>query len=399
MKKISFFLNCAASAMFAIALTACNATDDNPTGFDPSLKNVTIQSGDTLSLKISEIAEKTAGDEIFVEIPAGVDTVYTGEITTPYGKKVTIVSDETIPTVIKATAPIILSNKIALKNVIVNAGALDANDNLFTYNAEPDESLKGATGTGSMYNILGEAVKFENVVFDSIPGGLLADNGIAYVPEEVIIDNCIIQFVPKAANKNAFQFNTNNNGIKSLTVKNTTAYATGGKFLGYFVKYANNARIDRFGYDQTKDKIEFHYNNNTFYGLCSNYFHNYGTVLKNYAIFDVTSNIFYYNNSNEDGTQCKQIVQRIVGQAGKAAGTELNFDGNVFMHSQNGTGAIKFFDCNQEGNNQSYNIDTNSVSLDPQFRDAAEGNFRPTNLQFLNLKDIPGDPRWTKWVY
>jgi hypothetical protein len=41
----------------------------------------------------------------------------------------------------------------------------------------------------------------------------------------------------------------------------------------------------------------------------------------------------------------------------------------------------------------------NSVQIDPQFRDAAKGNFRPTNMQFLNLKDIPGDPRWTKWVY
>ena len=391
MKKISFFLNCAASAMFAIALTACNATEDNPTGFDPSLKNVTIQSGDTLSLKISEIAEKTAGDEIFVEIPAGVDTVYTGEITTPYGKKVTIVSDSILPTVIKATAPIILSNKIALKNVIVNAGALEATDNLFTYNAEPDESLKGATGSGSMYNILGEAVKFENVVFDSIPGGLIFDNGKAYVPEEVIIDNCIIQFVPKAANKNAFQFNTNNNGIKSLTIKNSSVYATGGMRLGYFVKYGNNARIDRFGYDNTIDKIEFHYNSNTFYGLCSNYFHNYGSALKNYAIFDVTDNIFYYDNTNN--TQTKQIVQRIVGQANKATGTELNFDGNAFLY--NG----EPYDCNQETNKQSYNVDTNSVGLDPKFKDAAGGNFRPTNLIFLNFENAPGDPRWTKWVY
>ncbi len=390
MKKISFFLNCAASAMFAIALTACNATDDNPTGFDPSLKNVTIQSGDTLSLKISEIAEKTAGDEIFVEIPAGVDTVYTGEITTPYGKKVTIVSDETIPTVIKATAPIILSNKIALKNVVVNAVELSASDNLFTYNAEPDESFIGAAGSGSMYNILGEAVKFENVVFDSIPGGLLADNGKAYVPEEVIIDNCIIQFVPKAGNKNAFQFNTNNNGIKNLTIKNSSVYATGGKRLGYFVKYANNARIDRFGYDNTKDKIEFHYNNNTFYGLCSNYFHNYGGNLKNYAEFDITKNIFYYDNANN--TQTKQIVQRIVGQAGKAAGTELNFDGNAFLF--NG----EPYDCNQATNKQSYDVDTNSIGLDPKFKDAAKGNFRPTNLIFLNFENAPGDPRWVDWV-
>ena len=39
MKKFNFFLSCAASAMFAIALTSCEAVKDNPgTGFDPSLK-------------------------------------------------------------------------------------------------------------------------------------------------------------------------------------------------------------------------------------------------------------------------------------------------------------------------------------------------------------------------
>jgi hypothetical protein len=57
----------------------------------------------------------------------------------------------------------------------------------------------------------------------------------------------------------------------------------------------------------------------------------------------------------------------------------------------------------------SYTTDP-GVNLDPQFKsptppaDLKEGeiweaSFRPTNLAFLNLKDIPGDPRWTKWVY
>lgn len=390
MKKFSFFLNCAATALFAIALTACQDVKDNPSGGDnPANQTIEIKNGDELAGIIDQLAV-TAGDEIVVEIPAGIE-VTTGEITTPYGKKVTIVSDEKNPATIKATAPIILSNKIALKNVNICAEGLDASANVFEYNAEPDETLKGAAGNGEMYNILGEAIKLENVIIDGIPSGFLYDNGKAYVPEQVIIDNCILQFVPVAGNKNAFQFNTNNNGIKSLTIKNTTAYATGGKRLGYFVKYANNARIDRLGYDKTKDKIEFHYNNNTFYGLCSNYFHNYGNALKNYAIFDVTGNVFYYDNTN--ATQTKQIVQRIVGQASKATDTELNFDGNAFLY--NG----EPYDCNQEKDkNQSFNVDTNSVSVDPQFKNASEGNFRPVNLVFLNLETIPGDPRWTQWV-
>jgi hypothetical protein len=38
------------------------------------------------------------------------------------------------------------------------------------------------------------------------------------------------------------------------------------------------------------------------------------------------------------------------------------------------------------------------VEIDPQFSDPEEGNFRPTNLAFLNLETIPGDPRWVDWV-
>ena len=79
MKKFSFFLSCAASAMFAIALTSCEAVQDNPsTGFDPSLKDITIQSGDTLAPIYKQLAATTK--DIIIEIPAGVDTVYTGKI-------------------------------------------------------------------------------------------------------------------------------------------------------------------------------------------------------------------------------------------------------------------------------------------------------------------------------
>lgn len=384
MKKFSFFLSCAATALFAMGLTSCEQVQDNPsTPVTPTPQTITIQDGDSLSAIINQMAA-TAGDEIVIELPNAIK-VFTGNITTPNGKKVTIVGNGT--QTITASAPIILSNKIAIKEVYINAANLTADDNLFTYNAEPDEALKGAAGAGTMYNILGEAIKFEKVIIDSIPGGLIGDNGKAYVPEQVIIDDCILQFVPKTANKNAFQFNTNNNGIKSLTIKNTTAYATGGKRLGYFVKYANNARIDRFGYDNTKDKIEFHYNNNTFYGLCSNYFHNYGGSMKNFAIFDVTANIFYYDNTNNQ--QTRQIVQRIVGQASSAAGTELNFDGNAFLY--NGTP----YDSNQASNKQSFNVDTNSVSEDPKFKTdlIAKGWFFPTNGAFP--KGV-GDPRWNK---
>lgn len=290
------------------------------------------------------------------------------------------------PATIKAV-PFIMKKKIAFENIYIDAAGL-ASKNLLTYSDEPDESLNTGTAESPRYNIYGDAIKFENVVVDNIPRGIISDNGKCYIPENVIISNSILHFVPASGNQNAIHFNTNNNGIKNLKIEESTIYASGNNKLGYFVKYANNARIDRFGYDSNKDKIEFHFNKNTFYGLCSNYFHNYGSALKNYAIFDITKNIFYYNNTNS--TQTKQIVQRIVGQASKSAGTELNFDGNAFLH--NGTP----YDCNQsDDNKQSYNVDTNSVSYDPGFTDPAQGNFKPTDGHFTS-EEAPGDPRWRK---
>ena len=50
MKKFSFFLNCAATALFAIALTAWQDVKDNPSSEEnPAKQTITIQSGDTLT--------------------------------------------------------------------------------------------------------------------------------------------------------------------------------------------------------------------------------------------------------------------------------------------------------------------------------------------------------------
>jgi hypothetical protein len=101
--------------------------------------------------------------------------------------------------------------------------------------------------------------------------------------------------------------------------------------------------------------------------------------------YAVASNIFY-NCSN------KKIYGNMTNNKNQvaAANNVYLWDGEFFAETK-------------------YN-DDEGVQLDPQFKsptppaDLKEGeiweaSFRPTNLAFLNLKDIPGDPRWTKWVY
>ena len=47
MKKFSFFLNCAATALVAMALTACQDVKDNPSGNDnPAKQTIEIKNGD-----------------------------------------------------------------------------------------------------------------------------------------------------------------------------------------------------------------------------------------------------------------------------------------------------------------------------------------------------------------
>ena len=89
--------------------------------------------------------------------------------------------------------------------------------------------------------------------------------------------------------------------------------------------------------------------------------------------YAVASNIFY-NCSN------KKIYGNMTNNKNQvgAANNVYLWDGEFFAETN-------------------YNGDE-GVQIDPQFRAPEEGNFRPTNLTFLNLEDIPGDPRWTQWV-
>jgi len=380
MKKISFFLNCAASAMFAIALTACNATEDNPTGFDPSLKPsqqvIEIKEGDELAAIIDQMAA-TAGDEIFVELPSGINVV-TGEITTPNGKKVTIVGDGT--QTIKATAPIIVSNAIAVKNVAINAAAVDWG--LFQYNTTPDPDLLNAVkpdNTNNFYNIQGEAFLLENVVIDSLNVRLVYDNKVKINPEQLIIDNCIIKMTtPKALNA---MIDFQAGGVKTFKIQNSTIYGVGTSSLKYVMYASSNAQLAKFGYDTATDSMSVQLLNNTFYNPCSNYFGNYNGF-QNYTKYLVLNNIFY-NMKNNGNTS--QIAQRI---CANRFGTKSSavFNDNLYMND----GVLL---------DQGTNFDKgNKITIDPGFSMPDRGFFHPTNKSFPKTV---GDLRWfedaAKW--
>ena len=365
MKKISFFLNCAASAMFAIALTACNATEDNPTGFDPSLKDVTIQSGDTLAPIYEKLAATT--NDIIIEIPAGVDTVYTGKIELTPGQTFTLVGDKDNPPVVVPTASMKFGNTFTIKNVIFDCSEFTNHLLMMTKGNAADESLKVESGQ----YVIKTPVVIENVVAKGLTKAFFYDNGAPYAFEEFTIFNCNVGY--KSQGNLVLNFAASmpiNFSIAHSTFYSEDKNTTSKNFIGLSGKRPWQIT----GYEDKEGLFICAYN--TFANIAyKKQFFNTNTLKgQNKYKYAVASNIFY-NCSN------KKIYGNMTNNK-----NQVGAENNVYLWDD-----TFFAETNYNGDE--------GVQIDPQFRDAAEGNFRPTNLPFLNLKDIPGDPRWTKWIY
>ena len=374
MKKISFFLNCAASAMFAIALTACNATDDNPTGFDPSLKNVTIQSGDTLSTFVA----KALTNDVILEIPAGVDTVYTGKIELTPGQTFTLVGDEKNPPVVVPTASMKFGNTFTIKNVIFDCSEFTNHLLMMNKGDAADESLKVQSGQ----YVIKTPVVIENVVAKGLTKAFFYDNGAPYAFEEFTINNCIVGY--KSQGNLVLNFAASM--AINFSIVNSTFYSEDKNTASAnFIGLSGKRPWQITGYEDKEGLFICSYN--TFANIAyKKQFLNTNTLKgQNKYKYAVASNIFY-NCSN------KKIYGNMTNNKNQVAA-----ENNVYLWDD-----TFFAETNYNGDE--------GVQLDPQFKsptppaDLKEGeiweaSFRPTNLIFLNLKDIPGDPRWTKWVY
>ena len=365
MKKFNFFLSCSASAMFAIALTSCEAVKDNPgTGFDPSLKDVTIQSGDTLAPIYKKLAATT--NDIIIEIPAGVDTVYTGKIELTPGQTFTLVGDKDNPPVVVPTASMKFGNTFTIKNVIFDCSEFTNHLLMMTKGDAADESLKVQSGQ----YVIKTPVVIENVVAKGLTKAFFYDNGAPYAFEEFTIFNCNVGYksqgnlVLNLAASMAINFSIAHSTFYSED-KNTTS--------ANFIGLSGKRPWQITGYEDKEGLFICAYN--TFANIAyKKQFLNTNTLKgQNKYKYAVASNIFY-NCSN------KKIYGNMTNNKNQvgAANNVYLWDGEFFAETN-------------------YNGDE-GVQLDPQFKAPEEGNFRPTNLAFLNQEDIPGDPRWTQWV-
>ena len=223
-------------------------------------------------------------------------------------------------------------------------------------------------------------VKIANVKITGAKGSLFYDNSKAYCVVDFTIDNALISLASETtAISNEALISFKSGGIKDLTIKNSTVYGTAAP--KYFVRYNNNARIDRYGYTEATDTWSMTYTNNTFYNVIpsgtSGQWGNYGGVASKAGqmILTIKDNIWYDCSS--------QVMRRLTHSkpfsSFNAASVMQN---NTFWNSTTG----------KTDSQDNYGNGTDLVT-NPTFVDASAGDFH-VFCGSQQAKYKTGDPRW-----
>ena len=372
MKKARFYLNTAAAALFAVAMSAgfqsCNVVD-NPAegGDDPVVVDPRVKTAEELQAAIN------AGDAV-IELAANAKITLTEALQLP--NAVSIVGDEKSPaTIVLADGGIKIASSFALSNVAIdganNTGAL------ISISEEPTSEL--FSGTQDYYKV--ESIALDNVTATGITGSLVWDSNKKYGVVSLTINNCLIQLSTVAGNvKNAAIVSFQAGGVKDFAITNSTIYNTSETGAQYFLRYNNNGRIDRMGYDKATETQSWTYENNTFYKTISNDNGQWGNGPNG-------QNYFKYSVKNNIWVDCSNQIVRRLGNGRIATLAEYKvFENNTYWRNGENNVAAE----SASGYDESGTI----LSTDPAFVDAANGDFTPTGAEQVSLKT--GDPRWLK---
>lgn len=360
------------------------ATEVNFTTFVPSI--ATIPSGtDLVEYFQNNPLPTDATGEMPVDLePGGQYTINGGNLdfggcfvtlrcTNKYNKPtVTFNADEDNP----KDVSIVTSAPLTLKNI--NFDCSRSNKPVIALSQTPDESIKGATGSGDYYNIMG-AIYITNCEFKGVNAQFVYDNNVKYCVETLLIDNTLVELTSKATESNDVSGNAivyfKNGFANTLNVRNSTFYNTGAgaSDAKYFCQFNNSARCDRAGY--TLNYVIFQ--NSTFYNIArTGQWCNYGGYNgRKTSVWVITDNIFYDCGN-------AQVPRRIMGGRDMSA-----YDANLCKLNNN----TYWFDGAAETGANSYDTG-NLLTTDPAFTDAAHGIFTPTGADQVSLQT--GDPRW-----
>lgn len=375
MKK-SFIFGAALMCACAFGLQSCDQVD-NP-GAPTTPTTTIIENGAELADVINEFAQKGV-----LTLPAGVTVVVSSPL--ELDEPITITSDETNHAKVTFTgenAGFVVGNGLKLENIDFDCSASKAA--FITLSKNPKIAAIPANLWNTDYNLylLEEPITVANCTIDNLNSFFLTDvkmdNNGAWFLTNVLVDNCLVHLTTQTESTGNAYFYLNNGGgfAKDLTVKNSTFYNTTKFGFRYFVRYGG------FSLDNVKESFGWEkntlaYENSTFYNVCQNdgQWGNYNGIYKAETSFWVMKNCIFWNCSTSGSVPRRFLHGK--GDRGETA-TFLN---NTYMTKDGG-----FQDP------QNYDQSGTNIEEDPNFADAANGDFHISGSKQAELRT--GDPRW-----
>lgn len=256
------------------------------------------------------------------------------------------------------------------EGVTIDASALSAP--FITLNGGTTFAPK-ADGTPSDH-VLVKNVTIKDVTIKGQQGALLRDEQKSLV-EIVTIENSVVEM--PASNKNVLDFNGKGYAGKVI-VKNSTIWSA-GKNTGFFAQYGSRPK------NVNGDLLqEFDVQNSTIVNIANG--KNFCDLKQNGTAQNV------YTIKNSIFADCGKSNQVVIGfNKGQTSATPVwDVDGNTFfVNGADGSEA----ETTKAGQKNGEDIVKNSLTTDPGFKDAANGDFTLASTSDQNVKKT-GDPRW-----
>ena len=264
--------------------------------------------------------------------------------------------------------PIVADRSLLIKGKNVRIDAPKNNGDAFILLSK----TPGVGLTNNYYRMT--EITLKGLTITGVKGSLVYDNGIQYCVPTMTIDDCNIELTTEKVQNEAI-ISFKQGGVKDFTIKNSTVFGNNA-VAKYFIRYNNNARLDRYGYDKDKDFQTMTYTDNTFYGLLTTdgQWGNYNGISgQAYSKFDVERNIWY--NCGKD------VIRRMAG--GRFNGSNpMTFDKNTYFNEGVSTAESE----------ASYDKGA-ILTSDPGFQNPFEGNFTLSAYSDQYAENT-GDPRW-----
>ncbi|MBR1688803.1 MAG: DUF4957 domain-containing protein [Prevotella sp.] len=308
----------------------------------------------------------------------------------PVGKTVYIgTATNENPAIIKLgeNGQFVASGSFYLLNVTVNAAA--SNQPLIALN--PNTTGIAALNSTDYLGI--DQIQINQVTINGLKGSLIWDSNKKYCVVRLTIAQSLIELATDgvSALKNQAIIAFQQGGVKDFWAVNNTIYQTGDDGNGYFIRYNNSARLDRYGYDKDVETQSINFGFNTFYNVVKGgQWGNYGGIAgQAYSAFQLVANIWQDCGSG-------QITRRILGgraaSSYKAENLSIAYNTYWFDGEAETEGTIGVNDAGEPVNVGSYDTSGTALTSDPNFVDAANADFTPQGEQQLLVG--AGDPRW-----